>query len=407
MLEALQTMSVPQKAVLQHGNSTRMMMCAGGSIRSGKTFATMLAFAVWSMSKENPAKFLLAGISLDAVKRNVADDFCDILRELGFEPRMTMSGGAKIVCGDHRFYVVGANDEKAAKRIQGMTLTGAFLDEVVLLPKSFFMQAMARLSVEGAKCWLTYNPDTPGHWFKREVLDKLDSYQGYEQRFTLNDNPALPEDVKQRYRDSFTGHFAQRFVMGEWAASSGLIFPQWHNAELVKPSRYWLALDWGVSNVFAALLVGKTRDSTCVVREMYHDARVDKVRTEAEQYAYLRTWLGEVKPEICFGDPATPASFKRLIRDGGITWRNGDNNVEAGIRTTAVRLAKGDITISKSCENLMRELMSYQWDEKQSEQGHDAPVKKADHACDALRYFAHTTGKIAYGYTNIQKPKGM
>ena len=63
--------------------------------------------------------------------------------------------------------------------------------------------------------------------------------------------------------------------------------------------------------------------------------------------------------------------------------------------------------IGEGCAKLRDELMGYQWDEKKANQGEDAPVKAADHACDALRYYAFTTRKIAYSIGAIQKPRGM
>ncbi len=46
------------------------------------------------------------------------------------------------------------------------------------------------------------------------------------------------------------------------------------------------------------------------------------------------------------------------------------------------------------CTNLIREIESYVWDPKSSEKGYDEPLKKDDHAVDALRY-AITTHKVS------------
>ena len=50
--------------------------------------------------------------------------------------------------------------------------------------------------------------------------------------------------------------------------------------------------------------------------------------------------------------------------------------------------------IYKDCENLIREFSSYVWDIKAVERGEDKPVKKEDHAMDALRYFCMTVIKL-------------
>ena len=52
-------------------------------------------------------------------------------------------------------------------------------------------------------------------------------------------------------------------------------------------------MDWGVSNIFAALLVGSRPGKPDIVaEELYHDARKDRVRTEAEQIQYLMQLVG-------------------------------------------------------------------------------------------------------------------
>jgi hypothetical protein len=40
--------------------------------------------------------------------------------------------------------------------------------------------------------------------------------------------------------------------------------------------------------------------------------------------------------------------------------------------------------------NLIREIEGYVWDSKEAEKGYDEPLKKDDHAVDALRYAVKT-----------------
>lgn len=59
------------------------------------------------------------------------------------------------------YEVFGGKDESSFMLIQGRTLAGVLLDEVALMPESFFNQALARCSVDGAKLWFSCNPDNP------------------------------------------------------------------------------------------------------------------------------------------------------------------------------------------------------------------------------------------------------
>ncbi len=53
-------------------------------------------------------------------------------------------------------------------------------------------------------------------------------------------------------------------------------------------------------------------------------------------------------------------------------------------------MGKGNLVVCKECPNLIREIESYVWDSKKSAQGDDEPIKKGDHAVDALRYVMAT-----------------
>lgn len=102
--------------------------------------------------------------------------------------------------------------------IQGVTLAGVLLDEVVLMPRSFVEQALARCSVTGAKLWFNCNPDVPEHWFRRDWLLKLAQKDATHLHFTLDDNPGLSEGTKARYRSVYAGVFKRRYIDGEWTA---------------------------------------------------------------------------------------------------------------------------------------------------------------------------------------------
>ncbi len=49
-------------------------------------------------------------------------------------------------------------------------------------------------------------------------------------------------------------------------------------------------------------------------------------------------------------------------------------------------MRKGNIVICSECKNTIREIEGYVWDNKAAERGRDEPLKKDDHAVDALRY---------------------
>lgn len=100
-----------------------------------------------------------------------------------------------------------------------ITLAGLLIDEVALIPESFYNQATARLSIEGAKCFMNCNPSSPHHWFYKNVLKKLREKDGLYIHFTMDDNLSLSEEVKNRYKKMYSGVFAKRYVEGKHICS--------------------------------------------------------------------------------------------------------------------------------------------------------------------------------------------
>jgi len=401
------TLSEHQRQVVAHGESPYTACLSGGAVRSGKTAATVLGFSLWMLQHGTRHEHAVVGQSIEAIMRNAGFPLIDTFNSIGVNARLSRDLGTRVIVNYGgraiNIWIIGAGDDRARRRIQGATLMGLIVDEVVILPESFFLMAWSRLSVEGAKMWCTFNPDSPRHWFKRKVVDRAKEFEAQQVAFTLDDNPSLTDSTKKRYDSSFTGHWHTRMVKGEWAGASGLIFPQFQLTTNKQPMwRLSFGLDWGVSSVFVGLAVRSRGEKAVVESELYYDARENDVRTESEHFQAFCAWAAEqgaTGGEVVWLDPTTPASFKRLLRKRGFVPRNADNDVLPGLVTTAARLANGNVLIHETCTNLIEEMSSYQWDERKTEIGEDAPTKQDDHACDALRYFAHSTGKAFRFFT--------
>ena len=86
------------------------------------------------------------------------------------------------------------------------------------MPRSFVEQACARCSVPGSRMWFSCNPEHPEHWFYKEWILKAEERRALYLHFTMEDNPALTPQVRERYTISSTraGRGPSR-----WAAWSG------------------------------------------------------------------------------------------------------------------------------------------------------------------------------------------
>ena len=157
------------------------------------------------------------------------------------------------------------------------------------------------------------------------------------------------------------------------------------------PGIRYVSVDYGTQNATAFLLWNKGIGGIWYcIREYYYSGRdKGKQKTDAEYADDLETWLEEIDIKAVIVDPSA-ASFIAELRKRGYKVLKAKNEVEDGIRLVGTKLNQGKIIFADSCENTIKEFMSYIWDIKAAERGEDKPVKAHDHAMDAVRYFVYT-----------------
>ena len=204
---------------IQHSNAR--LNIAHGSVRSSKTVNCSVRWITFLMEAP-PGDMLMVGKTLAALQRNVLNDMMDIVGTKYYKWVDKQKGELSIL--GRRVHVVGANTQDAEGRIRGMTLVGAYCDEVSLYPESFFDMLMTRLSVRGAKCFCNCNPDNPSHWFYQRYIKSTDIRDKVVWHFVIADNPNLDPEYVEALEQSFTGVFHDRFIKGLWVAASGVIY---------------------------------------------------------------------------------------------------------------------------------------------------------------------------------------
>lgn len=203
---------------------------ADGAIRSGKTVSMSLSFVMWAMSEFSECNFAMCGKTIGSFRRNVLFWLKLMLNSRGYS--VTERRGENLIAvrrgsTENYFYIFGGKDERSQDLIQGITLAGVFFDEVALMPESFVNQAAARCSVAGSKYWFNCNPGSPAHWFKLNWIDKRQEKRLLYLHFTMDDNLSLSEEIKQRYREMYTGVFFKRYILGLWCLAEGIIYSKY------------------------------------------------------------------------------------------------------------------------------------------------------------------------------------
>ena len=365
-----------------------------GAVRSGKTFCMGLSFVCWAMARFQGAAFGLCGKTTVSLRRNLVRGLVPVLEELGFRCEEKVSRSLLTVRRGGRentFYFFGGKDEGSAALIQGVTLAGVLLDEAALMPRSFVEQACARCSVAGSKLWFSCNPEGPEHWFYKEWIQKAEARNALYLHFTMEDNPGLRPEIRERYSRMFSGAFYRRFVLGEWAAAEGRVYDFFDETYLEDPpdglSRWCISCDYGTVNPASFGLWGWKDGVWYRVKEFYYDSREKKrQKTDGEYAQDLRALAGGRDIRLVVVDPSA-ASFIEVLRRDGLRVVKAENNVLSGIRTTAELLREKKLVICRGCDDALREFQLYCWAEGG---GQDRVRKEHDHAMDEIRYFAAT-----------------
>lgn len=366
-----------------------------GAVRSGKTLCMSVSFVSWAMTTFDGGSFAICGKTIRSVKRNVAQPLLSILRDLGFGVEEKLSSNIFMVTSmgrTNRFYLFGGRDESSAALIQGMTLCGVLFDEAALMPRSFVEQALARCSVENSKLWFNCNPEYPQHWFCREWIKKVKEKNMYYLHFTMDDNPSLSEKIRNRYKSLYSGSFYDRFILGKWTASEGLVYPfmsddaMWGDVP-DECEEYVVSCDYGTINPSSFGLWGLWEGVWYRIDEYYYNSRKEGCsRTDEEDYNGLCELIGDRNVRCIVVDPSAASFIEVIRRHGTYHVIRAKNNVLDGIRQTGTALKQKQIIIGKECKDCIREFGLYRWESG----GKDVPCKENDHSMDDVRYFVTT-----------------
>lgn len=392
-----------QLQILQFRFSDYSYLICDGAVRSGKTSLMMVGFVDDAMTRFNGRRFGICGKTVDSATKNIVQPYMAMqyaqksyrIKWSRTDKTMTVSkGGITNV-----FEVFGGKDESSYALIQGRTLAGCLIDEVVLQPRSFVDQAMIRCSVTGAKVWFSCNPAAPSHWFYTDWIKKADKGEinAKHIHFVLRDNPGLSEETIQRYEKSFSGVFYQRYVLGEWVAAEGLVYPffsagqdayLFHGDASHVDGQFYVSIDYGTHNPCSMGLWVIHNGKALRIKESYFDSRAERVqRTDEEHYAELERLTKGYYIQAVVVDPSAASFIETIRRHGRYLVIPADNDVLNGIRCVASLMQAGLVIIHESCAASRREFGLYSWDDKAKE---DRVVKENDHAMDDIRYFCYT-----------------
>lgn len=389
--------SEKQRKILAFPYSNYDAIICDGAVRSGKTSIMTVAFIDWAMKNFSNMRFGICGKTVGSATENIIKPYISMryaqdrytLKWRRSDKILEVRRGAVT----NIFEVFGGRDESSYMLIQGRTLAGVLLDEVVLMPESFVNQALARCSVNGAKLWFSCNPDNPMHWFYTDWIERRGERNALYLHFTMQDNPALSEKTLERYEKMYSGVFYDRYIRGLWVLAEGLIYPMFDNVCQTiqhKYEQYYISMDYGIQNPTAMLLWGLCEGVWYAVKEYYHSGRdTNEQKTDQQYYDELEKLAGDLSIKRLIVDPSASSFIVLCRQKKRFKVLEADNTVIEGIQHVAQCLSEKKIMVNDCCKNTIREFGLYSWDSKSAD---DRPIKENDHSMDALRYFCQTTG---------------
>lgn len=387
-------------------HSTKKINLAHGAVRCGKTLGTL--FRCMQAVDECPdSQIWFIGHTSSTIYDNAISLIINP-QPYGkpdplsiFRPYCNwLKGNRQLLYKDKTINTVGAKDAGAIGAIQGKTMSICYCDEMTLYPDNVINMISTRISLPHSLLIATMNPSSPSHILKTWI-DKAESgdQNYYALKFLLDDNPFVEESYKLRLKNSLSGVFYKRNYLGEWCLAEGSIFDFFDRSIYVikKPQRtadYWIVgIDYGTNNAFAAVLVGVSTGQYVqegatwwVEDEYYWDSKATLYQKTSSEFAEdIKQWLQPYDVRSIYLDPSA-ATFRVDLQRKGMHPVNANNDVHEGIMRMISEMKSGRLLVLDKCKNLIREMEGYVWDPKKAERGEDEPLKKNDHALDALRY---------------------
>lgn len=348
------------------------------------------------------------------------------------------------------------SDDDLPRKIGSTAWGWIFVDEGTELSKGEWVQLQGRLRYKGMRqagdfytvpfqqVFTATNPASPNHWMYKLFFDSDDD-DSHAIRMNVEDNPYVPKSYKERLRKNLSGMYYERYFLGKWVGSEGMIYDEWKpdkfpDGNVVTPEqladplgpfgeweikaeetwdtnegeergvwieppegyRVYRALDFGYNNPFVCQWWCRTPDDELILfREIYQSELL--VEDAAERIKSLTNdewWL-----ESTFADHDAEGN-EVLRRKGDIHAANAKKDVNAGIQAVKSRLRRDDrgrsrlyimrgarvhkpdhrLVLDNKPTNTLGEIPSYIWKDADDE----TPRKKDDHGLDAARYLVYT-----------------
>ncbi len=390
-------------SLLKHNRLKRINLLEG-SVRSGKTWISLVLWAMWVATQPKDSAFLMAAKTLTALERNNLNLLASLVGTDNFKFSIASK---KAELFGRSIYLEGASDVRAENKIRGLTLKGAYIDELTLIDEDFFVMLLSRLSEPDAKLFATTNPDSPNHWLMTNYIQRGDSGEldFLRMKFSIEDNPYLSKEYVKSLKNEYTGVFYQRFIKGEWVAAEGVVYPEYADnpkkfLKKIPPddiSFATIGVDFGGNkSAHAFVCLGFTKGfKRCVVLdEFYLKEQISPERLCNEFVAFCKRQKERYRVFVAYCDNAVSTLIRGLLNASlssnlAIDVKKAKKTkIIDRIRFINALISSGRFEVLDRCSNVSDALCQAVWDNSCTEDVRlDDGYRNID-SLDALEYAA-------------------
>ena len=339
-----------------------------GGIGNGKTFAGILKGITRVLDPEQPPQLgMIARQTYPELRDSTQRTFFELLHLCGFLPGVHYEYKKQenrcIFANGHEIIFRSLDDPA---KLLSINLGWFYIDQAEEVSEEVFLTLLGRLrAVSTPQCWITGNPLGHNWVWHRFIHDPVPGNIMFNAK--TEENKANPD-----FEPSI--HVVTDFNPD----------PAW---------RRFIAIDHGRTNPTAVLWGAVDNDDKIWIYREHYEAGQD-----ADYHCRaIKAYQGEGRYETYVIDPSTgpgkkddPETIGNRYRQMNIPVIGANNDVQGGIDKVTEYIKNNKLLITRSCENLRRELVNYQWEQPSASRmdlnSPEKPLKKDDHAVDSLRY---------------------
>jgi len=278
-------------------------------------------------------------------------------------------------------------------KFKSLNLDGFAIDEPVDIDYDVFKMLQGRLRGKAApncKAILAGNPAGKTNWVYQKWFNNPEP-EYYHVHTTTYDNLYLPKNYIPDMEKSYDSDYIRRYLKGEWGSFEGQVYKDFdvehHVGDFAKEANKYKYIIAGYDDGFrnpACLLVGgvDSDNRLFILHEFYQNELTSKEIVDRSIYPTHRNF----RFRKLYPDPSA-SNIIEIMRKSGIPLGDTNNDLDEGIAKLKGFFNADIIFIDATCKNLIKELESYRYaKDRHGKNVTEEPIKKDDHACDALRY---------------------